>query len=218
MNQIQKPTVTLKRWLFLAAGLAIMSLGVALSIRANLGTSPISSVPYVCSLFSPLSVGSATIVMHCLMILAQILLLRRRYDPVQLLQLPVALVFGWLTDAAMWATGVIQCGAYWQQWLVCLLGVALVAVGVSFEVTAGVAPLAGEGTVLALCQVLPVKFGTMKVTFDVSLVLTACLLPLIFLGQLQGVREGTVAAALCVGTIARQLNKPLGRLGKTLFA
>ena len=90
--------------------------------------------------------------------------------------------------------------------------------GVSFEVTAGVAPLAGEGTVLALCQVLPVKFGTMKVTFDVSLVLTACLLSLIFLGQLQGVREGTVAAALCVGTIARQLNKPMGRLGKTLFA
>ena len=218
MKNLNKQAVQWKRWLFLTVGLGIMAVGVALSIRGNLGTSPISSVPYVTSLFSPLSVGTATICMHCLMILAQILILRRQYDPMQLLQLPVALVFGWLTDAALWATGAVQCGAYWQQWLVCLLGILLVAVGVSFEVTAGVAPLAGEGTVLALCQVLPVKFGTMKVTFDVCLVLTACLLSLIFLGQLQGVREGTVAAALCVGTIARQLNKPLGRLGKTLFA
>lgn len=218
MSTLNKRAVLLRRWLFLAVGLAIMATGVALSIRANLGTSPISSVPYVCSLFAPLSVGSATIVMHCVLILLQILILRRRYDPVQLLQLPVALAFGWLTDAAMWATGAVQCGAYWQQWVVCLLGIVLVAVGVSFEVTAGVVTLAGEGTVLAICQVLPVKFGTMKVIFDVCLVLTACLLSLVFLGQLQGVREGTVAAALCVGMIARQLNKPLDRLGEKLFA
>ena len=218
MSIQEKRTGLVRRWLFLAAGLTIMSLGVALSIRANLGTSPISSVPYVSSLFSPLSVGTASIVMHCVMILIQILLLRRRYDPVQLLQLPVAVVFGWLTDAAMWATSAVTCEAYWQQWLVCVLGILLVGVGVSFEVTAGVVTLAGEGTVLALCQVLPVKFGTMKVTFVVCLVLTACILSLVFLGELQGVREGTVAAALCVGQVARRLNVPLGRLGEKLFA
>ena len=99
-----------------------------------------------------------------------------------------------------------------------MLGILLVGIGVSFEVTAGVVTLAGEETVLALCQVLPVKFGTMKVTFDVCLVLTACLLSLIFLGELQGVREGTVAAALCVGMVARKMNKPLGRLGEKIFA
>ena len=195
MSIQEKRTGLVRRWLFLAAGLTIMSLGVALSIRADLGTSPISSVPYVASLFSPLSVGTASIVMHCVMILIQILLLRRRYDPVQLLQLPVAVIFGWLTDAAMWVTGAIACGAYWQQWLVCVLGILLVGIGVSFEVTAGVVTLAGEGTVLALCQV-----------------------SLIFLGELQGVREGTVAAALCVGMVARKLNKPLGRLGEKIFA
>ena len=217
MNRTEHRAALLKRWLFLVIGLTIMSFGVALSIRANLGTSPISSVPYVSSLFSPLSVGNASIVMHCVMILAQILILRRQYEPIQLLQLPVAVVFGWLTDGAMWATGAVACGAYWQQWLVCILGILLVGIGVSFEVTAGVVTLAGEGTVLALCRVLPVKFGTMKVTFDVCLVLTACLLSLVFLGQLQGVQEGTVAAALCVGMVARQLNKPLGRLGEKMF-
>ena len=80
--------------------------------------------------------------------------------------------------------------------------------GVSFEVKAGVVVLAGEGVVLAICQVLPkIKFGYMKVGFDVTLVITACVLSILFTGRLQGVREGTVAAALLVGLIAKRLGK-----------
>lgn len=81
------------------------------------------------------------------------------------------------------------------------------AVGVSLEVKAGVVVLAGEGVVLAVCKIFPVKFGFMKVGFDVTLVVIACILSLVFTGHLQGVREGTVAAALLVGMIAKQLGK-----------
>ena len=102
--------------------------------------------------------------------------------------------------------------------LICLIGIFLVAVGVSLEVKANVVVLAGEGVVLAICRVLPVKFGYMKVGFDVTLVVTACVLSIVFTGQLQGVREGTVAAALLVGLIAKRLGKfwdGLGRRGDT---
>ena len=92
----------LRRYLLLCAGLAIMAFGVAFSIKASLGTSPISSVPYVVSLFAPLTVGTATIVMHCVFILLQILILRRQYHPIQLMQLPVAVLFGYLTDFGVW--------------------------------------------------------------------------------------------------------------------
>ena len=136
----------LRRYLLLCAGLAIMAFGVAFSIKASLGTSPISSVPYVVSLFAPLTVGTATIVMHCVFILLQILILRRQYHPIQLMQLPVAVFFGY-----------------------------------------------------------------MKVGFDVTLVITACILSLVFTGRLQGVREGTVAAALMVGLIAKQFGKVLAK-------
>lgn len=104
-----------------------------------------------------------------------------------------------------------------MQWVFCVIGIVLVAVGVSFEVTANVVVLAGEGVVLAICQVCPIKFGTMKVIFDVSLVVIASALSLVFLNRLEGVREGTVAAALFVGTISRQLNKPLGKLGEKIL-
>ena len=206
------PVYIAKRYLLLLAGLSIMAFGVAFSIKASLGTSPISSVPYVVSLFAPLTVGTATIVMHCVFILLQILILRRNYHPIQLMQLPVAVFFGYLTDFGVWAVRGIHCSTYWQQWIVCLIGILLVAVGVSLEVKAGVVVLAGEGVVLAICKVLPkIKFGYMKVGFDVTLVVIACVLSLGFTGRLQGVREGTVAAALLVGLIAKQLGKLLMR-------
>lgn len=201
----------IRRYLLLLAGLAIMAFGVAFSIKASLGTSPISSVPYVVSLFAPLTVGTATIIMHCVFILLQIMILRKKYHPIQLMQLPVAFFFGYLTDFGVWAVQGITCNHYLQQWLVCLIGIFLVAVGVSLEVKAGVVVLAGEGVVLAICKVLPVKFGYMKVGFDVTLVAIACVLSFVFTGRLQGVREGTVAAALLVGLIAKQLGKMLSK-------
>lgn len=201
----------LKRYLLLLVGLSIMAFGVAFSIKASLGTSPISSVPYVLSLFTPLTVGTATIIMHCFFILMQILILRKNYHFIQLMQLPIAFFFGYLTDFGVWAVRGISYHAYWQQWILCLIGILLVAVGVSLEVKAGVVVLAGEGVVLAICQVLPVKFGYMKVGFDVTLVVIACVLSLVFTDQLQGVREGTVAAAIMVGLIAKQLGKVLNR-------
>lgn len=218
MTKEKRNAVSLvKRYLFLCAGLCIMAFGVAFSIEANLGTSPISSLPYVSSLLVPLTVGNTTILMHCAFILIQILILRKRYDPIQLVQLPVAFLFGYLTDFAVWALDKVTYNTYWQQWILCILGIILVAIGVSFEVTANVVTLAGEGVVLAICKVCPIKFGYMKVGFDVTLVVISCILSLVFLGGLHGVREGTIAAAIFVGLIAKEINRPLKKFEKAFL-
>ena len=114
------------RCLLLCAGLTIMALGVAFSIKAALGTSPISSLPYVVSQFGFLSVGTATILMHLIFICLQILLLRRQYDPLQLFQLPVALIFGSLTDLAVWLLQGVNACSYLGQWALCGVGILLV--------------------------------------------------------------------------------------------
>jgi uncharacterized membrane protein YczE len=201
-----------KRYLFLCIALFVMSLGVAFSIKANLGTTPISSVPYVVSLISPITVGVATIIMHCVFILLQIIILRKNYQPIQLMQLPVALVFGFMTDFSVWLIGGITYTSYLTQWLLCIVGIVLVAVGVSMEVTANVVTLAGEGLVLAICKVLPIKFGNMKVCFDVMLVVIAIVMGFIAKGELLGVREGTVAAALLVGLLSKQISRPVRKI------
>lgn len=207
-----KKQKVVKRYLYLCVGLFIMALGVGFSIKANLGTSPISSVPYAVSLISPVTVGVATIVMHCVFIALQILILRKRYELIQLMQLPVALIFGAMTDVAVALLDGVTYTSYLTQWVLCIIGIVLVAVGVSIEVTANVVTLAGEGLVLAICKVIPVKFGNMKVCFDVTLVLTAILIGFAATGQLLGVREGTVMAAIFVGLLSKQFCKPLRKL------
>lgn len=199
----------IKRYVLLCVGLVIMSFGVAFSIKAGLGTSPISSLPYVTGQISGLSVGTTTILLHVTLIVLQILLLRRRYELIQLVQLPVALVFGGLTDFSVWVLSGVVPGSYLTQWVLCVVGILLVGVGVSFEVTANVVTLAGEGMVLAVCKVFPVPFARAKVGFDVTLVVLSCILSFLFLHGLVGVREGTVAAALLVGMVARQVNRPM---------
>ena len=203
-----------KRYLMLCVGLTIISFGIAFSIKAGLGTTPVSSLPYILSEITPLSVGSATTVMHCGMILLQILLLRREYELIQLVQLPVALLFGVLTDFSVWAIQGISCSSYGAQWLLCAVGILLVGIGVSLEVAANVVTLAGEGAVLAICKVFSLPFAKTKVSFDMALVLSASILAVIFLGYLAGVREGTVAAAIFVGLTVKQVSKPVARFAE----
>lgn len=199
------------RCLCLALSLAIMAFGVAFSIKAALGTSPISSFPYVTSCISGLSVGTTTILMNSAFVLIQILILRRQYEWFQLLQIPAAILFGSMIDVGSWVIQGLSCSSYLQQWLFCIIGIVLVALGVSMEVMANLVTTAGEGIILAVCKVLPVKFGNMKVAFDVTLVCLSILVGLVFLGRVEGIREGTVAAAICVGLITKQFKKPLAK-------
>lgn len=196
-----------ERGFFLCIGLFIMAFGVAFSIKAGLGTSPISSLPYVISLLTPLTVGTATIIMHCVLILLQIILLRKEFRLFQMFQLPVAFIFGYMTDFAVWITADIKPESYIQSWIFCVVGILLVGVGVSFEVNAGIVTLAGEGMVLAVSKVFHLPFAGSKIGFDCTLVILASALSLLFLGCLQGVREGTAAAAIFVGVAAKHTNR-----------
>ncbi|MGI6026584.1 MAG: YczE/YyaS/YitT family protein [Candidatus Scatomorpha sp.] len=204
------------RLALLLAGLAVMAFGVALSIKAELGTSPISSLPFVTAEISGLSVGTTTIIVNSLFVLIQIVLLRRNYEWLQLLQIGIAVVFGMMIDLFGLLLEPIATGNYAAQWVLCAGGIIFVALGVSIEVAANLVPTAGEGLVLAICQVTPFKFGNMKVALDVTLVVLSVAAGFIFLGQLEGVREGTVAAALLVGQVSKFFSRYLGGVRKKL--
>ena len=211
-------THPVRRLALLCAGLVIMAFGVAFSIKAALGTSPISSVPYVTARISGLSVGTTTtIIMNFLFVLIQIAILRRQYEWFQLLQFPAAVLFGVMIDVAEAVLAPLPAGNYAQQWLLCAAGIFFIALGVSVEVMANLVTTAGEGIVLAICKVVPVKFGNMKMAFDITLVCISIVLSLLFLGQLDGVREGTVAAALLVGQITKRFQPLMKTLERAVL-
>lgn len=188
-----------------------MASGIALSIIAELGTPPISSFPYVLSLMSSFTVGTGTIAMNAAFMVLQMILLRKHYDPRQLVQLPAAIVMGLLCDVFLHLLRGLGYSNYAEQWLLCVLGILLVAFGVSVAVTSRVIVMAGDGLALAISVTLNRAFGprrrrecgTCKIAVDTSLVIIASVLSLAVLGSLEGVREGTLAAALLVGFFAK---------------
>lgn len=215
-SELHKINHPVRRIAFLCFGLMIMAFGVAFSIKGALGTSPISSVPYVTAKISGLSVGTTTIIMNFVFVLIQIAILRSQYDWLQLLQFPAAIVFGTMIDVAGYVLQAIAFSNYVQQWLLCIAGIFLIALGISLEVAANLVTTAGEGIVLAICRVVPVKFSNMKIIFDVTLVCISIVLSFVFLGHLDGVREGTVAAAIFVGLITKQTNRLMNHIESIL--
>ncbi|MBQ9151116.1 MAG: YitT family protein [Clostridia bacterium] len=208
-----KPKEIIKRYALFIISLFFSGLGVAMTKHGALGVSPISSVANVLSLrFTFLSIGSWLIVTNCLMVLAQILILRKKFRPIQLLQIPLSFLFGYFTDLGMLLISPIPAEAYPVRLALVVGGVAVLGFGISLSVIANVIMNAGEGLVKAVADTAGKPFGTVKVIFDVSYVTFSILLSLLlFSGSLRGTREGTVIAAVGTGFVVKLFNRLLAK-------
>ena len=206
-----------KRYLVFLIGLFINALGVSFITKAALGTSPISSIPYTLSLgFSP-TLGQFTIVFSLLLIVLQLLILRRRFQKIQLLQIPVSILFGYFIDLTMVMLFFVEPQQYLSKMLSLLTGCIILGFGVYTEVLANVVMLPGEAFVKSVCTAFHTDFGITKVCFDAGMTICAGLISLLLFSTVNGVREGTVIAALIVGLIARFFGKKLSFLSRLLF-
>ena len=199
----------LKRYLLFLVGLFINALGVSLVTKASLGTSPISSIPYLLSLNFPFTLGNFTIIFSILLILLQILILRNNFKMENILQIPVSIAFGYFIDLTMYLFFWVNPGNYVVKLIALLAGCTVLGFGVYLEVLADVVMLPGESFVRAIVQTWNTNFGTTKIIFDSSMTVIAGALSFVFSGRLNGVREGTIIAALLVGFIARLFGKHL---------
>lgn len=206
-----------KRYLVFLFGLFISSFGVSLITKANLGTSPISAIPYVLSLNFPFTLGQFTIAFSLFLILLQLFILRRNFKAEHLLQIPISVVFGYFIDLTMVMLGFVAPGSYPVKLVALLIGCVILGFGVYLEVIADVAMLPGESFVRAVTQTWKTDFGTTKVCFDVSMTVIAAITSLVLAHTLYGVREGTVIAALLVGFIARLFGRLLPFVPDLLF-
>lgn len=206
-----------KRYLIFLVGLFINSLGVSLITKASLGTSPISSIPYVLSLHFPFTLGNFTILFSILLILLQLLILRKNFKAEHLLQIPISVLFGYFIDGSMILLSFVNPQSYPLKIFYLLIGCLILGFGVYTEVLANVAMLPGESFVRAITQTWNRDFGATKIVFDVSMTVIAALLSFLFMHQLAGIREGTIIAALLVGFIARVLGRVLSFLNPWIF-
>lgn len=207
-----------RRYLLFIVCLFFMGLGVALTKHGELGVSPISSVANVVSIkFDFLSFGTWLTISNCILLLGQILLLRRNFKPIQLLQIPLSFLFGYFTDFGMWLVGFIPNEIYVGKLALVISGIVVLGFGITLGVIANVILNSGEAFVKALADTAKKDFGNTKIVFDVSWVLLSVILSLVFFeGRLVGTREGTVLSAFLVGVVVKCfrpiLQKPLTKL------
>jgi len=203
-----------KRYVLFVVSLFFIGLGIALTKHGNIGISPISSVTNVVSLrYTFLSFGTWVIVSNCVYLLGQILILRRRFQPIQLLQLPLSFLFGYFTDAGIWITQFLPNDTYIVKLLLVIGGSAVLGFGIALSVIADVILNAAEGFVKALADTIKKEFGSVKILVDICLVVLSVGLSMLFFeGKLVGIREGTILSAVLVGRIVnvflRLLQKP----------
>ncbi len=202
-------TEIVKRYILFIIGLFFAAIGVAFTKHGELGVSPISSVANVMSFkFSFFSLGTWLIIWNCVLIVGQIIVLRSKFQLIQLLQVPLSFLFGWFTDFGMWMVSAIPVPAYSARLAMVLIGTVILGFGISLSVTANVILNSGEAFVKAVSDTTGKEFGNVKIVFDVSNVMLAILLSLIFFDlSIVGIREGTVIAALLTGIVVKMFSR-----------
>lgn len=202
-------------------GLFVMTIGIALSVKSNLGVSPVSSIPYTMTCVWGIEMGKATILFHIVLVLIQILLLRKNFKPVQLLQVVIGVIFGYFTTFCNYMVSFLPTPENLGIRIIMVLAsTVFVAFGIFLYLPADLIPLAGEGCMQAVSSVTHIEFSKVKIGFDCTMVLVSAITCLIVLHNLGSVGVGTIIAAILVGTLVGIINRAFGKqrdklLGKT---
>jgi len=202
------PTQWFLRIALYIVGLFFLAMGVAFSVNSNLGVSPVNSLPYVISQISGVAMGNCVIIVFCSYIVMQIVILRKEFKPINLCQIIFSTIFGYFVDFAKLLLGDFAIPTYAGQLVMLAISIVLVAVGIFLYVEVDLVPMPMEGLSMTLAKKAKMPFPTMKIIVDCVVVVTGIVLCFVFLGKLDGIREGTIITAIVVGKIVGMLRKP----------
>lgn len=208
----QKCIQLIRSILVYCTGLFIMAMGVSFSGTADLGMSPVNSIPYVLSeIFTQLSMGTWIIIIFSLYIAIQFVLLGRNFQPWRILQLICTSLFGYFTDftnlladlflpdpALMTFSPTL---VYGVRLLYLFISMVLIALGILLYLSPNLISLPGEGIMQVIAQKLDKPLPVIKMCFDCTVSIIALVISLVYFHQLHGIREGTIIAAFGVGKV-----------------
>lgn len=201
-----------------------MTLGVALCVRSNLGSGVISAIPMAFTLageanLAPrLTIGGYTNIMNIILVTAQILVLRKQFEKIQLLQLAVGFIFGAMLDINMVLTSYFDYTELWAQILAQFAGATVLGAAVAAEIRCGSVTMPGEGIQIAICRVSGAAFPKVKIMVDTTLVVIAVICGFCFFGSWPWtvVGPGTLFAMFYVGYVVKLVSPHLGWFDRLL--
>ena len=199
----------IKRYSLFFVGVIANAVGLALITSGMLGTGPTACIPYILSKKFPLSLGVFNFFFYMLLLLCQILMLRKDFKKYQLLQLPAALLFSACLDGMMYILSFINPDRYYLAIIVTVVGCVIRAFGITCQLIADVVMLPSEAFVKAVSNISKKDFSICKLVSDAIMVAITAGLSFWWFGKIMGVREGTLITVLLVGPISHFFTKNL---------
>ncbi|MGI5900110.1 MAG: YczE/YyaS/YitT family protein [Christensenellales bacterium] len=202
------------RIILMLIGVFFAAAGVSFSLKAELGTSPIGSCPAVFSGPLNLSVGIVMGIVCALFVVGQIIILKKKFQPFQLLQLVLAYLFGYMIDLTSSMMQAFKVDTIFLQIVMCLLGMVVLALGVFMLLKVDLLMLAPDAFAATVSKKFNLEFSKTKVILDCFMVAIAAVGSLIIYREIRHVGVGTLAAALLVGRIIGGMKslKPLNQI------
>lgn len=201
-------TETIKRYAVNTVGIYIMTFAIRLTVSSGLGTTPLSTLPNVFSLrFPQISFGMFTFIWNMVMLAAQIIVLRKNFKLIQLMQIPLTFVFSAFLDINERLLAWFKPDDLVSRLIAVAVGCVLMGVSVEMTVSADVVMNTGEAVVKAFCDTFGWNFGFAKIGFDVLYVVSGLVLSLIMFGCINGVGIGTVILAVATGLFVNLSDK-----------
>jgi uncharacterized membrane protein YczE len=196
-----KKVLMIRRIVTYVLGLFFIALGVSLSVKSNLGITPVNSVPYIISLLSGLDQGLMTAIAYTFFVLFQIALLRKEFQPRSFLQVLIAILFGYFLSLCNRLLFFPSPEIYPLRLGMMVLSVVVISLGILLYLVPVLIPQPAEGLCLAIEKKSGWKYHNIKIGFDCSMVALAALICFLASGRVYGIREGTLIAMIGVGMV-----------------
>lgn len=191
----------MKRILLFLSGLFIFALGTSVSITANLGISPVSSLPYVLSMITKIDQGIMQMAIFLIFIVLQLIILNKDFKKEDLIQVPVALASGLVLTFWNTILGNYRPESYILRFATLLVSIFLISIGVAMMITSRFSPAPPDAFCIAVSKKTNIPVHKVKNVLDVSFVAFSSILTFLILGKVVGIREGTVISALSIGPV-----------------
>lgn len=184
-------------------GMFILALGLTLNTKANLGVSPIISVPYSISQITGLNFGDLTFVVYAIFVVVQIIihirLKNHKRIASDILQLPLSLIFTRLLN--IFTVYIPTSQNLGTRFIILTFAIICTGIGAAMSLSMQIVPNPGDGIVQALAERFDKSVGITKNLFDcLNLSITLCI-SLFIAHQIVGVGIGTVIAVVGVGRV-----------------
>ena len=205
-----------KRIIVYIIGVFLLALGASISIKAELGVSPVSSLGYALSLVVGMSVGLGTFLSNIVFIFFQFIISGKFEFKNYVIQLMLAVVISLFIDLTIAMTNVLpDAETFWLKVVYLIISLFVIAAGVFlyFNTRLPVSPY--DALLPIMRERFNITVAKAKIIGDMTNVTISAIICLVFLKKFGAIGIGTFVAAYFIGkilgAIMKRLRSPLLR-------